>query len=166
MRTFATALAGALLGTAAIVAVAVAVQHPSPHPAVVAGMPVDASMGSMMGGTGSAAVTRSLTIRHVQRGCHVWSNGKTTARMMRLHLMRGQHLSVMDLDVDAHQLMQLSGPTHMRMGGPMMMNQGMTLTFTKPGVYRLGTRTVEMQGGMEVETIGPDNQLRLVVTVA
>lgn len=37
----------------------------------------------------------------------------------------------------------------------------------KAGVYRLGTKTVEMPGGMEeVKTIGPDNKLRLVVTVA
>ena len=46
-------------------------------------------------------------------------------------------------------------------------NRGMTLSFMKKGVYRLGTRTVEMPGlGMDVKTIGPDNHLRLVVTVA
>ena len=49
----------------------------------------------------------------------------------------------------------------------MMMNHGMALSFMKKGVYRLGTRTVEMPGGrMDVKTIGPDNRLRLVVTVA
>ena len=43
----------------------------------------------------------------------------------------------------------------------------MTLTFMKKGVYRLGTTTVEMpSGGMDVKTVGPDNHLRLVVTVA
>jgi hypothetical protein len=56
----------------------------------------------------------------------------------------------------------------MQMGGPLMTNRGMTLTFTKKGIYRLGTKTVEMpgMGGMDVKTIGPDNKLRLVVTVA
>jgi hypothetical protein len=54
------------------------------------------------------------------------------------------------------------------MGGPMMMNHGVTLSFMKKGVYRLGTETVEMPGGMslDVKTIGSDNKLRLVVTVA
>jgi len=105
---------------------------------------------------------------HVLRGCHVWSDGRTTGATMRLHLTPGQRLSIVDQDVDAHQLLQFAGPVHMRMGGPMMMNRGVTLTFAKKGVYRLGTKTVEMpgMGGMDVKTVGPDNKLRLVVTVA
>ena len=37
---------------------------------------------------------------------------------------------------------------------------------TKKGVYRFGTKTVPMPGAMEVKTTGPDNNLRLVITVA
>ncbi len=48
----------------------------------------------------------------------------------------------------------------------MMMNHGLTMTFTKKGIYRLGTHTVEMPGGLDVKTIGPDNKLRLMVTVS
>ena len=69
----------------------------------------------------------------MQKGCHVWSNGKTTAAMMRLHLKVGQKLSILDMDVDAHQMMQFAGPARLRMGGPMMMNGGMTLSFSKKG---------------------------------
>lgn len=108
----------------------------------------------------------SLTIQHVQRGCHVWSNGKTIGAMMRLHLKQGQTLSIMDMDVEPHKMMQLAGPTHMHMGGPMMTSHGMKMTFTKRGIYRFGTRTVEMAGMTDVKTTGPDNKLRLVVTVA
>ena len=56
----------------------------------------------------------------------------------------------------------------MQMGGPMMnTTHGTTLSFTKKGVYRLGTKTVEMgDEGMDVKTVGPDNNLRLIVTVA
>ena len=86
---------------------------------------------------------------------------------MRLHLKLGQKLSILDQDVDAHQMLQFSGPMRLRMGGPMMMNRGLTLAFPKRGVYRVGTKTVEMPGGgMDVKTLGPDNHLRLVVTVA
>jgi hypothetical protein len=117
----------------------------------------------MMAGTQLA----KLTIQHVQKGCHVWSNGQTTATMMRLHLKPGQKLSILDMDVDAHQMMEFAGPMHLRMGGPMMMNHDMTISFAKKGVYRLGTKTVEMPGGsMNIKTVGPDNKLRLVVTVA
>ena len=165
MRTFFAALAGAVAGSAVIVAVAVAVPDPSSHATGASQMPMGGSMGSMMNAPVSAAPTRKLMIQHVQNGCHVWSDGKQTASTMRMHLVRGQHLAITDMDVDAHQMMQLAGPAHMRMGGPMMMNQHMTLTFQKAGVYRFRTKTVEMPGAMEVETTGPDNQLRLVVTV-
>src|SRR5262249_51962147 len=115
----------------------------------------------------NSLATQKLTIQHVQRGCHVWSNGRTMGAMMRLHLKPGQKLSILDNDVDAHQMMELGGPMQMRTGGPMMTSHGMTLTFMKKGVYRFATKTVEMPGGgMDVKTIGPDNHLRLVVTVA
>ena len=111
--------------------------------------------------------TEKLTIQHVLRGCHVWSNGTTTAALMRLHLKPGQRLTILNDDVDdAHQMLQFAGPMHMRMGGPLMMSHGVTLTFMKKGVYRLGTKTVAMPGSMAFKTIGPDNKLRLVVTVA
>jgi len=49
----------------------------------------------------------------------------------------------------------------------MMMNHSVTLSFTKKGVYRLGTKTVEMPGGTStgIKMIGSDHKLRLLVTV-
>jgi hypothetical protein len=131
-------------------------------------MPMGAAMNMSGPGMSSAAfATQKLTIQHVQKGCHVWSDGHMTAATMRLHMKVGQKLSITDNDVDAHQMMELAGPMHMQMGGPMMTAHGMTLAFMKEGVYRLGTKTVEMgDGGMDVKTAGPDNNLRLVVTVA
>lgn len=176
MRTLLIVVTGFVVGAGAISAAAVAL--PDVYGGTAAQATHMTSMGrgmsrAMMSGfTGGgsmmgASPTAKLTIQHVQRGCHVWSNGKTRAAMMRLHLKPGQTLSIMDMDVDAHQMMEFAGPMHLRMGGPMMMNHGMTLTFTRKGVYRLGTKTVEMPGGMtDVKTIGPDNKLRLVVTVA
>jgi len=174
MRNLLVALVGFLVGGAAIAAVALALPRTT-----VASSPTHMGQATgMSSGMMNASATRSaatmmsstqpvkLTIQHVQRGCHVWSNGKTTATMMRLHLKQGQRLVVMDMDVDAHQMMQFSGPAKLHMGGPMMMSHSMTMTFIKKGIYRLGTKTVEMKGGMDVKTIGPDNTLRLVVTVA
>ena len=168
MRNFLAALIGAFVASAVVVAVAVAVPRLAQHNTSVSGMPMGGAMGSTMMGSVATPAARKLTIVHVQRGCHVWSNGTTTATMMRLHLTRGQHLQIMDMDVDAHQMMEFGGPAHMRMGGPMMMNRGMTLSFPRAGVYHLGMKTVEMPGmaSMDVKTIGPDNKLRLVVTVA
>jgi hypothetical protein len=158
-------VAGAALLTVIVVALprttTVTVKQSSPQVA----MP-------MMGGSGvmsSAPATpasNKLTIRHVLKGCHVWSNGKTLSPMMELTLRSGGKLSIVDQDVDAHQLVQLSGPTKLDLGGPMLMNRGSTLTFGKNGVYRFRTKTVDVAGmSMDVATKGADNILRLVVTV-
>ncbi len=176
MRNLLIALTGFLVGAGLVVSLALAlprtmtttVKQSSPQ----AAMPMSRTMsgGSMLSGNSMATyhpAMAKLTIQHVQKGCHVWSDGQTTGAMMRLHLKPGQKLSILDQDVDAHQMMQLAGPMHLRMGGPMMTSHGMTLAFMKKGVYRLGTKTVEMSGGgMDVKTNGPDNNLRLLVTVA
>ena len=177
MRVILVTLAGFLFGSAMTEAVTLiplttsAAARPAAAPGSATG--VAATSNGMMSAAGRSTTpmprTASLTIQHVQRGCHVWSNGRTTGAMMRLHLKPGQTLSIMDMDVDAHQLMQLAGPARLHIGGPMMTADGMKMTFTRRGVYRFGTRTVEMPGmaGMaDVKTIGPDNKLRLVVTVA
>jgi hypothetical protein len=175
MRYLLIALTGFLVGTGMVVGLVVALPQTTNATATQASgqrvvMPqMSSAINGMSSGTIASAsqATQRLTIQHAQRGCHVWSDGQTTGAMMRLHLKLGQKLSILDQDVDAHQMMELAGPMHLRMGGPMMTNDGMTLRFMKKGVYRLGTKTVEMKGaGMDVKTVGPDNHLRLLVTVA
>ena len=81
--------------------------------------------------------------------------------MMRLHVRLGQKLSIVDMDVDAHQLTELSGPAQLRVGGPMMMHRRLALRFPQRGIYGLGTRTVEIPGAMDVKTIGLGDNLRV-----
>src|SRR6266540_1462250 len=175
MRNLLIALTGFLVGTGLVVGLVLALPQTTGVTAKQASaqrvaMPqMSGGMSAMSSGTMASAslATQKLTIQHVQKGCHLWSNGHTTGALMRLHLRLGQKLSILDQDVDAHQMMELAGPMHVRMGGPMMMNRGMTFAFTKKGVYRFATKTVEMEGsGMDVKTVGPDNHLRLLVTVA
>jgi hypothetical protein len=166
MRNLLIAISGFLAGSGLIVVLVIALTH-TMTVTVKQDAPRTASMSPMSSHMASAPMaTRKLTIQHLQKGCHAWSDGKMTSAMMRLHLTPGQKLSIMDMDVDAHQMLQFAGPARMRMSGPMMMNHGVMLSFAKKGVYRLGTKTVEMKGGMEVKTIGPDNKLRLLITVA
>ena len=162
MRYLVTALTGFLVGAALIVAVAFAGPDGS---SLRDGMPMAGTGGGMMS-TVAAPAAAKLTIQHVQKGCHVWSNGTTTAPMMQLRLKSGQKLSIFDMDVDAHQMMEFAGPAQLRMGGPMMMSHSRTISFPTKGVYRIGTKPVETAGAMDAKTIGPDNNLRLVVTVA
>jgi hypothetical protein len=124
MRNLAIGIAGFLAGAVVILSVALALpQHTSVTVKTVspqAAVPIRMMSGArgMMNGSGNgmmmaSAVTaaaptvRKLTIQHVQRGCHVWSNGTTTGPMMRLHMRPGQRLAILDEDVDPHQLLQV-----------------------------------------------------------
>ena len=123
--------------------------------------------GMMASGTRTAqtaVASQKLTILHVQRGCHVWSDGTAQTPMLQLSMKTGQMLQILNQDVDMHRMVELAGPG-MMLGGPMKTGQSESLTFTKPGMYRFDTKSSAMMGMPEAATIGPDNTLRLTVVV-
>ena len=116
----------------------------------------------------TAPDSAKLTILHVQEGCHIWSDGKRQAATMRLAMAEGGTLTLLNNDIDAHRLVQLAGP-EVPVGSTMMMGGKTAVVFPEPGLYRLRTETVEVEGMeemMEVETEGPDNELELEVEVS
>lgn len=116
----------------------------------------------------TAPTKATLTIQHVQKGCHIWSDGQRQAATMTLRMAKGGALAIVNNDIDAHRLVQLEGP-EVALGSTMMMGGRMAVVFPAPGVYRLRTETVEvegMDGMMEVETEGPDNKLQLQIEVS
>ena len=125
------------------------------------------SSGTMMGNANATATpaAQTLNIVHVQRGCHVWSNGTKSGATMQMMLMAGGTLRITDEDVDPHKLIQVAGPQVM-LGKAMMTGDVAQISFPMRGVYRFTTKTLEMPGMAEVETIGPDNHLMLTVNVA
>ena len=115
-----------------------------------------------------APASARLTIVHLQKGCHNWSNGTIQAATMSLRLRPGGTLTVVNNDVDIHRLVQLSG-LRVSLPGPLMMTVARTIRFPRAGVYVFKTKVVELEGMddmMQVKTDGPDHALRLVVTVA
>ncbi len=115
------------------------------------------------GATGAA--TKRVAIVHVQKGCHVWSLGATNTASLSLSLHQGDRLAVVNQDLDMHKLVQVAGPPT-NAGAFMMMNQRVSLRFTKVGLYRFHTRVADMRGMPEAKTIGPDNKLVLTVRVS
>lgn len=105
-----------------------------------------------------------LTIVHVQKGCHAWSRGSASAPGLKVVLRRGQRLTVVNQDLDAHRFVRVSGPK-IALGKTMMMNDRVTLRFRKKGVYKLRTKKVAVPGMPEIKTIGPDNVLVMRVVV-
>ncbi len=124
-------------------------------------------MSSGMMGSGAAATpaASTLNIVHVQRGCHVWSNGTKSGAMMKMTVAAGGKLRITDEDVDPHKLIQVAGPKVM-LGKAMMTGDVAHISFPTKGVYKFTTKTLEMPGMAEVKTIGPDNDLMRTVNVA
>ena len=115
----------------------------------------------------ASAPKATLTIRHQTRGCHAWSfnNGAYTASL-RVRLARGTTLTVIDNDMMPHKLIQLAGPKA-KLVTPAMkhMSAQAKVVFAKKGTYRFTTKAGEdyMKG---IKTVGPDNVLRVTVTVS
>jgi len=106
-----------------------------------------------------------LTIVHVQRGCHLWTVGKSDPKAgVKVVLRPGQRLSIVNQDLDTHKLVRLSGPS-IALGKPLSMNDRFTLRFSKAGIYKIRTKKVELPGMLEVKTTGPDRILALLVVV-
>ena len=106
-----------------------------------------------------------LTIVHGSDGCHSWFSGKgATATGVKAVLAPGQRLTIVNKDLDMHKLLSLSGPK-LALGKALSMNDGVTLTFKRPGIYKLRTMPVDTPGMPEVETMGPDHVLAMLVVV-
>lgn len=156
--------------TALVVLAAAAALAAGAYPAAVAahgGEPDDEAQAVAMALKRPLVVegSASLTIVHVQKGCHSWSVGKgMPAAGVKVLLRRGQRLTVVNRDLDTHKLVRLAGP-RIPLGKPLAMNDRVTLTFSKPGVYKLRTMKMETPGMPEVKTVGPDHVLAMLVVV-
>ena len=160
----ATVIAGFIAGGAIVTGTAVALdrtQAASRQSPAIAPMTMS---GTMMRATGSSTATTKLVIQHVQKGCHVWRNGSIQSTSTSVSFKRGTRLQVVNQDIDPHRLVQLAGP-NLALREHMMMGQTQLITFRQPGVYRFKNKVVEMGPEMSVETMGPDNTLRLTVSV-
>jgi hypothetical protein len=111
----------------------------------------------------------TLTIRHQMRGCHAWSfDGSAYKASLKIKLVRGTTLKVIDNNVMPHKLIQVAGPKA-RLIAPAMnqMSAQAKVIFTKSGTYRFKTNAGEdypMMGDMK--TSGEDYVLRLTVVVS
>lgn len=106
----------------------------------------------------------SLKIIHVEKGCHVFSGSMGKAARMSLSIARGGFVTIRNQDIDGHKLVQVAGPAKLKLPA-LKMNDVAKLTFKKAGRYTFATKTFELKGMPEMETMGEDNMLRLVVVV-
>jgi len=125
-------------------------------------------LAALFAGSASASSPQAmLTIRHQLRGCHTWSfnNGPYKASL-KITVARGTTLKVTDNDMMPHKLLQLAGPKAKLIAPAMRhMSAQAKITFAKKGTYKFTTKPGEdyMKG---IKTIGPDNVLKLTVTIS
>ena len=112
------------------------------------------------------APTLALSIIHVFRGCHVWTLGsKNVGPTPVLRTKPGARMTLRISCPMSFDLMQTSGPK-LALGSPRLApGTTRTIVFRKAGKYRLLARNVETSEEMGLQTLGPDNVLRLTVRV-
>lgn len=113
--------------------------------------------------TAAASRTVRLAIVHTVRGCHVWSsNHKPTARIV---VTRGTRLALrpdcpMDFD-----FRKVAGPRLAFGNRRLSAGTSRTIVLRTKGVYKLVAKNVQSSADMGLETLGPDNTLRLTIVV-
>ena len=117
----------------------------------------------------SAPMNARLMIQHMRKGCHGWFAAGSTKGVASttMQVAPGGTLTIANNDVMPHTLIQKGG-TPATLTTPVMNRPGATGTikFPSAGTYRFITKAGEdYPTAKGVETVGPDNRLKLTVVV-
>jgi hypothetical protein len=118
-----------------------------------------------LGTAAAASPTFRLSIMHTVHGCHVWVTTKVLGASTTITIRRGTRLEIrpscpMDFD-----FAQTAGP-RLALGDPRTLRGTVrTVVFPRRGVYRLTATNVQAPADVGLQTLGPDNVLRLTVVV-
>jgi plastocyanin len=117
---------------------------------------------------GAAATKQvTVTIHHQTRGCHAWAVGSSAYKPAQaVTVAPGTTITFVNNDVMAQKIVQKGGAKVTFVGKTNLNHSAASVkvVLSRPGVYRFGT--IEGNDYFKgVKTIGPDNVLKLVVTV-
>lgn len=116
-----------------------------------------------VGGAAAASHTVRLSIIHFVSGCHVWStNKKPTAA---LKVKRGTALVIRISCPMDFSFKQTAGPKVALGNRVSHAGTARRIVFRKPGLYRFTVRNLQSSEQVGLQTLGPDNTLRLIVRV-
>ena len=110
--------------------------------------------------------TIQLAIVHTVQVCHIWQTSHGQAAATSLKLKKGDRITIRVSCPMDFQLVQVKGPK-LVLGDPTLhTGTQRTIAFPKRGVYVLRATNVQSSADMGLQTLGPDNVLRLTVTVS
>jgi hypothetical protein len=109
--------------------------------------------------------TVQLAIVHTVSGCHIWQTAHAHGSSTALTLHKGDRITLRVSCPMDFRLVQVRGP-RLSLGDPTLhTGTQRTITFSRRGVYVLQARNVQSSADMGLQTLGPDNSLRLTITV-
>ena len=110
--------------------------------------------------------TIQLAIVHTVQGCHIWQTAHAHGPATALTLKHGDKITLRVSCPMDFQLVQMKGPK-LVLGDPTLhTGTQRTIAFPKRGVYVLEATNLQSSADMGLQTLGPDNALRLTVTVS
>jgi hypothetical protein len=110
--------------------------------------------------------TVQLAIVHTVSGCHIWQAAHAHGAATALKLKHGDRITLRISCPMDFRLVQVRGP-RLALGDPTMhTGTQRTLRFSKRGVYVLQATNLQSSADVGLQTLGPDNSLRLTVTVS
>jgi hypothetical protein len=115
---------------------------------------------------GTPSKTVRLAIVHTVRGCHVWQLTRDLGPSGSLKLRAGTKVELrVNCPMD-FRLVQTKGPK-LALGSPTLhTGTSRTFTLTKRGTYVLQATNLQSSVEQGLQTLGPDNVLRLTITVS
>ena len=127
---------------------------------------VVAALGAAALSVGQAGASRpptTLEIKHFFRGCHVFAkNEKPT---INTRLRKGDRIQLVDHDPMDFDITQTAGPRIPLADPRLRRSEVRLLVFRKAGLYRFEGKNVQTSEELGLQTLGPDNTLRIVVRV-
>lgn len=110
--------------------------------------------------------TVQLAIVHTVSGCHIWQTAHSHGPATALKLKQGDKITLHITCPMDFQLVQVKGPA-LKLGGSIMhTGTQRTIVFAKRGLYVIQATNVQSSADLGLQTLGPDNSLRLTVTVS
>ena len=109
--------------------------------------------------------TVQLAIIHTVRGCHIWQATHALGPSGVVQLARGDRIKLrVNCPMD-FRFVQVRGPA-VATGDPTFhTGTSRTITFRKRGTYVFSAKNLQSSEQVGLQTLGPDNALRLTVRV-
>ncbi|MGH3084809.1 MAG: hypothetical protein ACRDNP_12300 [Gaiellaceae bacterium] len=113
---------------------------------------------------GAARPPTVLELKHFFRGCHVFAKNEKPA--VNLRLRKGDRIQLVDHDPMDFDIVQTAGPRVPLADPRLRRSEVRLLVFRKAGLYRFEAANVQTSEELGLQTLGPDNTLKIVVRVA